>query len=144
LTAVAPTDANTPKLKELRRRIYELDQRLDGPGEAPPHIAELVHTTNILRTNEYLMEKDEIKTSLIACYKEYVEDLEPLIKSILGLQSEMLEVLRMQPAKRPYNRRNTVGSKTTPARRKGSDATEKTAGGDDARSKPEGARDASV
>lgn len=83
-------------MDELRNTISELHKQLSELGTPPPSIAQVVDSTNILRTNEYLRARDALLSKLISSYGAYAKKLESLTSNVLDVQSGLLEVLKQQ------------------------------------------------
>ncbi|MCE2498004.1 MAG: hypothetical protein J4F28_03255 [Nitrosopumilaceae archaeon] len=83
-------------VEDLRLAINDLQARLDKMGPPPSPLAEIVDSTNTLRTNEYLSAKDAVCAELLSHYGRYARMLESVVRDALDVQSGFLEVLRAQ------------------------------------------------
>ena len=83
-------------VEDLRLAINDLQARLDKMGPPPSPLAEVVDSTNTLRTNEYLSAKDAICAEMLSHYGRYARMLESVVRDALDVQSGFLEVLRAQ------------------------------------------------
>ncbi len=95
-------DASEPDMRgveDLRLAIAELHGQLDALGPPPSPVAEVVDSTNLLRTNVYLSAKDEASSNLLSCYMRYVRALESMMSGILEVQSEVIGVLKAYSAR---------------------------------------------
>lgn len=90
------TEPDSLGAEDLRLAINDLQARLDKMGPPPSPLAEVVDSTNTLRTNEYLSAKDEICAELLSHYARYARMLESVVGDALDVQSGFLEVLRAQ------------------------------------------------
>ena len=82
--------------EDLRLAINDLRARLDKMGPPPSPLAEVVDSTNTLRTNEYLSARDVICAEMLSHYGRYSRMLESVVRDALDVQSGLLEVLRAQ------------------------------------------------
>lgn len=57
---------------------------------------EMMNTTNALRLNEYLTKSDEKKTSLIAAYGEYAQQLEQVVSALLSIQVDLKDIIKAE------------------------------------------------
>lgn len=83
-------------VSELKHRLLELKKELDDLGEPVKEAPEMINTTNLLRTNEYLKKTDRIKTNLVSTYEQYTKELESLLSSVFEIQLELKELLKDQ------------------------------------------------
>lgn len=90
------SEPNKSGVEELRQIISDLHVQLDELGNPPSPIAEVVDSTNTLRTNEYLCARDTILSKMISYYDAYIKELESLTNNVLSVQSELLDVLKKQ------------------------------------------------
>jgi hypothetical protein len=87
------------KLVQLKQKIEHLNQELATINHTPP-IPELINTTNILRTNEYLTHANEKKTQIISSYNEYVTELEAYLRSAFERKLAFLKKTRARLEKK--------------------------------------------
>lgn len=90
------TEPDSLGAEDLRLAINDLQARLDKMGPPPSPLAEVVDSTNTLRTNEYLSARDVIYAELLSHYTRYARMLESVVGDALDVQSGLLEVLRAQ------------------------------------------------
>lgn len=82
--------------EDLRLAINDLQERLDRMGPPPSPLAEVVDSTNTLRTNEYLSARGAIYAEMLLHYGRYARMLESVVRDALDVQSGLLDVLRAQ------------------------------------------------
>jgi len=82
-------------LKEEVQKAQEDLNRIESFGEPLP---EMIDSTNLLRTNEYLIKVDAKKSDLLHAYKQYVAHLEQIVSSLLSIQADMKEIIRAEAA----------------------------------------------
>ncbi len=90
------TEPDSLGAEDIRLAIDDLQARLDKMGPPPSPLAEVVDSTNTLRTNEYLSARDVICAELLSHYARYARMLESVVRDALDVQSGLLEVLRAQ------------------------------------------------
>ena len=81
---------------DLRKKIQEIKFDLEQLGKSPSEIHEMINSTNLLRTNEFLSKTNEKKTQLLLAYEKYSESLEELLSSVFDIQKELKDILREQ------------------------------------------------
>ena len=91
------TDLGTGEIiYELRKKIQEIQTRLDGLGEPATDIPEMIQSANLLRLNEYLSKANENKSELLIAYKQYSLALEELLSSVFDIQKDLKDILKEQ------------------------------------------------
>ncbi|MDH5431634.1 MAG: hypothetical protein OEW78_07110 [Nitrosopumilus sp.] len=91
------TDLGTGEIiYELRKKIQEIQTRLDGLGEPATDIPEMIQSANLLRLNEYLSKANENKSELLIAYKQYSSALEELLSSVFDIQKDLKDILKEQ------------------------------------------------
>ena len=83
-------------MSDLRDIISDLRMQLDKLGPPPSPVTQIVDSTNMLRMNEYLSARDSILSKMTRHYDVYIQELEALTNSMLGVQSDLLDVLKTQ------------------------------------------------
>jgi hypothetical protein len=53
-------------------------------------------STNLLRSNEYLLKANDKKTELLSAYGQYSESLEVLLSLVFEIQMDLKEILKEQ------------------------------------------------
>ncbi|MFB5631318.1 MAG: hypothetical protein ACE5RN_06995 [Nitrosopumilaceae archaeon] len=77
------------KIKDLQNKIIQIQIELDNINKDQKPMPELINTTNMLRSNEYLQKSNVAKSKLIAAYKEYANELENMISSISKIKGDI-------------------------------------------------------
>ena len=81
---------------DLRKKIQEIQVDLDQLGSFPSNIPEMNDSTNLLRSNEYLLKANDKKTELLSVYRQYSESLEVLLSLVFDIQMDLKEILKEQ------------------------------------------------
>ena len=81
---------------DLRKKIQQAQYDLDQLGEPVIDMPELVESTNLLRSNEYLSKANEKKTELLSAYSQYSEALEELLSTVFDIQNDLKEIVKEQ------------------------------------------------
>ena len=90
-------DVGTGKIiYELRKKIQEIRSEIDQLGPSPSNIPEMNDSTNLLRSNEYLLKVNDKKTELLSAYGQYSESLEVLLSLVFEIQMDLKEILKEQ------------------------------------------------
>ena len=99
-------------LYDLRKKIQgiktELEQLLVEPTADIP---EMIESTNLLRSNEYLSKTNDKKTELLETYEQYSESLEELLESVFDIQKDLKEILKDQSSLIPNSPKKQTKSK---------------------------------
>ncbi|MEX0656434.1 MAG: hypothetical protein WD154_02675 [Nitrosopumilaceae archaeon] len=97
------------KLAQIKQKIECLHQELVTINQSTQPMPELINTTNILRTNEYLTHVNEKKTEIVSSYEEYVKELERFLSSVLERKLAFLKKtharLQKRTKKKPIRKR---------------------------------------
>ena len=80
---------------ELRKQIQKITSELKSLGDSP-EIPELIQSTNLLRSNEYLVEVNSKRSELISTYKLYSKELEKMLATVFDIQRDLKEILKSQ------------------------------------------------
>jgi hypothetical protein len=80
----------------LRKGIEQIQSELTNMGEPISNIPELITSSNLLRSNEYLVKSDQKKTDLISLYAQYSFSMETLLSSVFEIQRELKDILHEQ------------------------------------------------
>ena len=102
---------------ELRKRIQEIKIDLDQLGEPATYVPELIESTNLLRSNEYLSKANEKKNELLTAYGEYSEALEDLLSTVFDIQKDLKDILKEQSSLISDSPKKTTKSKTKPKKK---------------------------
>jgi len=95
------------KLAQTKQKIERLNQELATIKQSAQPMPELINTTNVLRTNEYLTQLNEKNTQIISSYEEYAKELETLLSSVLERKLTFLKKThaRLQRATKKKSKR---------------------------------------
>jgi len=107
-------------LNDLRRRVQKAQEELAQIGAPEPPHPEVINTTNLLRTNEYLAKTDEKKTELLSAYEGYAKQLEQIVASLLSIRTD-LNAVKAQTSrtkrKKPQKKQRVKKRKKTKRRK---------------------------
>lgn len=81
---------------DLRKKIQQAQADLAQLGEPVSDIPELVETTNLVRSNEYLKKINLKQNELISAYEKYSESLEDLLSTVFEIQNDLKEIVKEQ------------------------------------------------
>ena len=81
---------------DLRKKIQEIKIELENLGEPSGDMPEMIDSSNLLRSNEYLSKSNEMKTHLLMAYEQYSTALEELLSSVFDIQKDLKEILKEQ------------------------------------------------
>ena len=85
-----------PLIYELRKKIQQIESELLELNKFSSNIPELIESTNLLRTNDHLLEINSKNTELLAAYKQYAEELEKMFDTVFAIQKDLKEILITQ------------------------------------------------
>ena len=96
---------------ELRKQIQKITSELKSLGNSPD-IPELIQSTNLLRSNEHLIEVNSKRSELISSYEQYSKELEKMLATVFDIQIDLKEILKSQLSliskpKKPRKKSNT-------------------------------------
>lgn len=83
---------------DLRKKIQEIRLDLEQLGNPAKNIPEMIESSNLIRSNEYLLKSNEKKTELLDTYDEYSRALEELLSIVFEIQQDLKEILKEQSA----------------------------------------------
>jgi hypothetical protein len=116
------------QINNLQHKILQTKQELAELTKLEQPIPELINTTNLLRTNEYLTKETAKKSQLLTLYEQYTNELENLVVSAsvikakiknLKSRSKLKKKARHQKKRTKKSRfKNKKGSKTKMKKRK--------------------------
>jgi len=98
------------KLSELQKRIEQTKHELEQIKQHEKPMSEFINTTNVIRSNEYLLKEIQIHAKLVSVYEKYSQELEKMVLSTSVIKSKIKQL------KSRINTRKT--SKTKTKRRK--------------------------
>lgn len=91
---------------DLRKKIQQVQSDLDHLGEPPMSMPELIESSNLLRSNEYLSKANEKKNELLITYEQYSKSLEDLLSTVFDIQKDLKEILKEQSALIPSKKQS--------------------------------------
>lgn len=69
---------------------------LDQLGEPVTDLPEMIESSNLLRSNEYLSKANDKKSELLVAYQQYSTALEELLSSVFDIQKDLKDILKEQ------------------------------------------------
>lgn len=91
------TEAGTGKLiYELRKKINQITSEISELHQDSTNIPTLIDSTNILRTNDNLLEINSKNAELLLVYRQYVKELEDMLEIVFSIQNDLKEILKTQ------------------------------------------------
>ena len=81
---------------DLRKKIQEMTLELSELNLTSSNIPELINSTNLLRTNDLLLEINSKNIDLLSVYKQYVKELETMLQTVFEIQTELKDILKTQ------------------------------------------------
>ena len=85
---------------------------LDQMGEPVTDMPEMIESSNLLRSNEYLSKTNEKKSELLVVYSQYSTALEELLASVFDIQKDLKDILKEQSSLIADSRKKTSKPKT--------------------------------
>ena len=83
-------------IHEFSKKIHDLQLELHELGSLPLDMPELINSTNLLRSNEYLAKVSEKQSELLSVYDQYSKALENMIEMVFDIQNDLKNILREQ------------------------------------------------
>ncbi len=80
------------KLRELQNRIEQTKQELEQIKQHEKPMPEFINTTNVIRSNEYLLKEIQTHAKLISVYEKYSEELEKMVLSTSVIKSKIKQL----------------------------------------------------
>jgi hypothetical protein len=102
---------------DLRKKIQEIQIALDQLGEPAIDLPEMIESSNLLRSNEYLSKANEKKSELLVAYQQYSTALEELLSSVFDIQKDLKDILKEQSLLISDSSKKTAKSKTKPKKK---------------------------
>ena len=87
---------HSDNLFNLRQKIKEIQFELNELGNPAIEIPEMITSSNLLRSNEFLLKSDKKKTALLSIYAQYCTSLEQLLSSVFEIQHDLKNILTEQ------------------------------------------------
>ena len=81
---------------ELRKKIQTITGELNQLENGSDDIPELIKSTNLLRSNDHLLEVNQKKSELTSAYQQYSKELEQMLRTVFGIQKDLKEILKTQ------------------------------------------------
>ncbi len=104
-------------IHDLRKKIQEIQMTLDQLGEPATNLSEMIESSNLIRSNEYLSKANEKKSELLVVYRQYSTALEELLSSVFDIQKDLKDILKEQSALISDSPKKTTKSKTKPKKK---------------------------
>lgn len=80
------------KLSELQKIIEQTKQELEQIKQHEKPMPEFINTTNVIRSNEYLLKENQTHAKLISVYEKYSEELEKMVLSTSVIKSKIKQL----------------------------------------------------
>jgi hypothetical protein len=81
---------------ELRKKIQTITGELNQLENGSDDIPELIKSTNLLRSNDHLLEVNQKKSELTSAYQQYSKELENMLAAVFDIQKDLKEILKTQ------------------------------------------------
>ena len=81
---------------ELRKKIQTITFELNDLENGSDDIPELIKSTNLLRSNDHLLEVNQKKSELTSAYQQYSKELENMLAAVFEIQKDLKEILKTQ------------------------------------------------
>jgi hypothetical protein len=81
---------------ELRKKIQTITGELNDLESDSNDIPELIKSTNLLRSNDHLIEVNQKKSELTSAYQQYSKELENMLATVFDIQKDLKEILKTQ------------------------------------------------
>jgi len=99
---------------DLRKQIQKISAELKKLENGSENIPELIKSTNLLRSNDHLLEVNQKKSELTSAYQQYSKELENMLAAVFDIQKDLKEILKTQSSLISEN----VSKKNTKPRKK--------------------------
>jgi len=90
------TNAVGKIIYEFSKKIQEIKSELDALGGSTSDMPELIHSANLLRSNEHLTKVSNKQSELLSIYGQYARALEDMITVVFDIQNDLKNILRAQ------------------------------------------------
>lgn len=80
------------KLSELQKRIEQTKQELEQIKQHEKPMPEFINTTNVIRSNEYLLKEIQTHAKLVSVYEKYSQELEKMVLSTSVIKSKIKQL----------------------------------------------------
>ena len=81
---------------DLRKQIQKISAELKKLENDSENIPELIKSTNLLRSNDHLLEVNQKKSELTSAYQQYSKELENMLSTVFDIQKDLKEILKTQ------------------------------------------------
>ena len=81
---------------ELRKKIQTITGEINSLESSSDDIPELIKSTNLLRSNDHLIEVNQKKSELTSAYQQYSKELENMLAIVFDIQKDLKEILKTQ------------------------------------------------
>lgn len=81
---------------DIRKKIQDIQLELGELEDPISDIPELINSTNLLRSNEYLSKLSKKQSELLSVYDQYAKSLEEMIDLIFEIQDDLKNLLKAQ------------------------------------------------
>jgi len=97
---------------ELKRKIIQTKNELSALSNDQNPIPELINSTNLLRTNDFLIKTGEKKSELLTAYDQYAKQLENTLTKIIKIQDQLKKSVKKRSSRKTV-RKKTKKKKST-------------------------------
>lgn len=80
------------KLSELQKIIEQTKQELEQIKQHEKPMPEFINTTNVIRSNEYLLKEIQTHAKLVSVYEKYSQELEKMVLSTSVIKSKIKQL----------------------------------------------------
>lgn len=80
------------KLSELQKRIEQTKHELEQIKQHEKPMPEFINTTNVIRSNEYLLKEIQTHAKLVSVYEKYSQELEKMVLSTSVIKSKIKQL----------------------------------------------------
>ena len=101
---------------ELKRKIIQTKNELSSLSNDQNSIPELINSTNLLRTNDFLIKTGEKKSELLTAYDQYAKQLENTLTKIIKIQDQLKKSVKKRSSRKTV-RKKTKRKKSTKRKR---------------------------
>ena len=103
------------KISQLQKKILDTKKEIAELNKLEQPMPELIKTTNLLRSNEYLVRENKSKSALLNYYEQYSAELEKLVLSTSIIKTQ---IKKLKSSQKSRKRKSTKTRKKTPKRKK--------------------------
>ena len=84
------------EIYQIRKQIQKITLELNDLEDDSKNIPELITSTNLLRSNDHLLEINLKRSELTSAYKQYSKKLEQMLATVFDIQQDLKEILKTQ------------------------------------------------